>query len=300
MIWATKYLLLIEIPPEIYLFAFGSTLFLYNAQRLIVAYDFIRIPEEQSDRHVWIRKNRNLLAGLAFAGGAAALYAAVILYTNPFFLKRDVLLKVVFWIGLLSVTYAIPFMRWQGEWIRLRDLPGMKIFLIAFVWTVVVVGIPFQLASFPETRDIQPSWYKTVGMIFFLEVFLFCIAITIPFDVRDMKTDKKNIRTIPQLMGEKNALRLGALLLFVVAGIHGFVYLIYLRDDRNAWIYPDHYASLGPTLIIVAWSLISAFIVRKASSEKNEMYFSLLLDGLLLLLPAGLFAASYIERFFES
>lgn len=299
MIWATKYLLSIEIPPELYLFSFGSTLFLYNAQRLIVAFDLIREPMNQSERHVWIRHNRLLLAVLTIVSGFAAAYAAFMIYTDPAVVKKEALFKVIFWVGLLSIAYAIPFMRWHGEWIRLRDLPGMKLFMIAFVWTVVVVGIPYLTADF---HDPEPTYFGAGGRILFLEVFLFFIGITIPFDIRDMYSDKKHIRTIPQLLGEKKSIQLAVSLVIAVGIIQLLADLLFRWNavSGSETIAGIRLFSLPASLVAVAWTLLSGQLVRGADSQKHEMYFSFLLDGLLLFLPAALFAVSLVQRLLES
>ena len=55
----------------------------------------------------------------------------------------------------------------------------------------------------------------------FVQRFLILIAITIPFDIRDVNSDFKSLKTLPQLFGVKNVkiLGTGLLVLFIIFGL---------------------------------------------------------------------------------
>lgn len=90
------------------------------------------------------------------------------------------------------------------------------------------------------------------------------IAITIPFDVRDMDNDAQTKKTIPQLFGEVKAKYLSILLLVISQGI-----LIY--------VYPfDLYG-------VLIFTILSILVLRQSKKSNQELYFSGLIDGLLLL-----------------
>jgi len=104
-------------------------------------------------------------------------------------------------VGFLSLGYAFPFFSWKGKKISLRQIAGLKVFLIALVWSLSVVGIPvveyWSRGNQIEIPDI---------CFWFTLVFLFVLGITIPFDIRDMKQDQYyNLKTIPVLVGEASA-----------------------------------------------------------------------------------------------
>ena len=68
----------------------------------------------------------------------------------------------------------------------------MKIFLIAIVWTFVTTILV-------ANEDDKLLWHKLIPII--IDRFCFVLAITIPFDIRDLKYDDKRIKTIPILFG---------------------------------------------------------------------------------------------------
>ena len=90
---------------------------------------------------------------------------------------------------LISLLY--PFsIKIKKKFYSIRQIPFLKIFLIAFTWSYLTVLVPL--------------WYHDFKIDYFmLDIFfqrlLFVIAISIPFDIRDCDTDK--IITIPNSIG---------------------------------------------------------------------------------------------------
>ncbi|WP_158278692.1 hypothetical protein [Rhodohalobacter mucosus] len=107
--------------------------------------------------------------------------------------------------GFLSVSYALPLhRRLKG----LRQVYGLKIFVIGLVWAFVTVLLPFAQthgSAFPDPEILAA----------FLQRLLFVIALTIPFDIRDRASDPESLGTIPMIFGNRNAILLGSSLLFV-------------------------------------------------------------------------------------
>jgi 4-hydroxybenzoate polyprenyltransferase len=98
------------------------------------------------------------------------------------------------------------------------------------------------------------------------ERMLFVFAITIPFDIRDMESDKQaHLKTIPNLMGEKKAIQSAvfALLLFAVIGL-----LHYLKTPL-AYILPALLISAGTTYVFITHEKI----------KKQMYYYYGILDG---------------------
>jgi 4-hydroxybenzoate polyprenyltransferase len=48
-----------------------------------------------------------------------------------------------------------------------------------------------------------------------LEIFLFVIALTLPFEIRDLKYDELELKTIPQKLGVRNTKWFGTVLLMI-------------------------------------------------------------------------------------
>ena len=71
----------------------------------------------------------------------------------------------------------------------LRTIPSLKLILIALIWSWVCVVTP------------QLLFFSHVDFSFSIIVFTFILAITIPFDIRDLNYDSENLKTLPQIVG---------------------------------------------------------------------------------------------------
>lgn len=119
------------------------------------------------------------------------------LFLNPFTLAATVIP------GFLAAAYALPLhRRLKG----LRQVYGLKIFVIGLVWAIVTVLLPFVQTSDPVFSE--PEIFTS-----FLQRLLFVIALTIPFDIRDSASDPESLGTIPMIFGNRNAILFGCSLL---------------------------------------------------------------------------------------
>ena len=83
--------------------------------------------------------------------------------------------------------------------LKWREFPFIKAFLVAFVWTIVLVILP---------NLIQQK--MDIGSLSFI---LFFYALTIPADAKDAEMDHKKMKTLPQLIGKKRSYSVAILLL---------------------------------------------------------------------------------------
>ena len=113
-------------------------------------------------------------------------------------------------LALLTFFYAIPLYKQKN----LRQITGLKLFLVALVWAGVTVLLPVLDAG----KDLS-----TEVWVLFLQRFLFIIALTIPFEIRDLKNDDLALGTVPQRMGIRGAKFLGLSLLFFVLQLNKFI-----------------------------------------------------------------------------
>jgi 4-hydroxybenzoate polyprenyltransferase len=102
------------------------------------------------------------------------------------------------------------------------------------------------------------------------ERFLFILAITIPFDIRDLEADlDAGLKTIPMILNEKRAMILSYLLLlcfFLLSVIH--------YQLRNKW-----YISGA-----IGLSALSTYVFLKFPYFRNKAYYHYgILDGTMLL-----------------
>jgi len=236
-----------------YLFIlFFATLLEYNLHRLVS----ILSNREclNSEKHRWVKDHLMLFYGivaLSFAGFIAVLYLA----------NRAVLM-ILSPVALVTLLYSVPFLGLKAHLFRIRQIPYLKIFLIALVWTYVTILLPAYLAG-KENETATICWMM-------MERFLFIFAVALPFDIRDMDTDKiSGLSTIPMLVGAHHAMVLSCLAL--------------LGSGAISMI---HYYSSGYPFISVALmvSCLSTFLLLTNHRLKRwPYYYHGLLDGALLL-----------------
>lgn len=195
---------------------------------------------------------RILKLGLDWPVLAVIFFSALTAYNFPYYLKlrrftfRWMLLSFLFcFIGIVSsyiiwtntnqvvatvygllifitLFYYIPL----GFVGRLRELPYLKVFLISFIWTITTITLPLAYVHY-NIFDSNVLWL-------FFERFLFLLAVTIPFDIRDLKKDQENgLITLPVSIGLKRSLYLSAVLLFaylVISAVHlGLCNILFVR-----------------------------------------------------------------------
>lgn len=110
--------------------------------------------------------------------------------------------------GLLTFFYAFSFVNIDGNKYSIRYIPGLKIFIIAIVWAGVVVFF---------VNDVTKQ-----SILYFLEMLLFVIALTIPFDLRDLSFDKETVKTLPMVFGVQKVKFFGVLLMVISVVLHQY------------------------------------------------------------------------------
>jgi 4-hydroxybenzoate polyprenyltransferase len=216
-------------------FVFFATLFTYNFQRVV------RIEKGLNHvRKVWLAKQNIAIYVLMACGGLVSAYR--------FFEFQLITQVVIIIVGLLSVLY--PF--------GLRKLPFSKIFIISFVWTVSTMLLLVLENNIPISQNI---------VLHLLSRFLFVFAITIPFDIRDLKYDAQNLQTIPLFFGILKARFIALFSLFICLVISVFQYLENVLISSNL------------LALILLYFMASIFII-KSDEYKCEMYFSFWVESL--------------------
>jgi len=161
--------------------------------------------------------------------------------------------------GIISLGYVIPFLKGKK---RLRDFNHIKIFLIAIVWSWVTVFLP---ALEIEATNSLSVW------LMILERALFIFAITLPFDIRDLKVDSHSeVQTIPAVIGIEKTKTLGTASLF----------LAFILSLIN-WFSVNYNVSI---LLGISASFISTwFFIRQSDKIKHDYFFTGLIDGTMIL-----------------
>lgn len=164
----------ISINTELVLFCFFSTIVAYNSVKYV---DLILQSKSSLSSNL---KNILFISGLALTGTV---------YFIQIFGWIEILYLAI--LSLISYLYShTPTSRFKN----LRSITGLKIVIIAVVWTgttVILPGLNENLMS--ESRLWGESFQR----------FLLVIILTLPFDLRDLRVDYGDVITIPQLIGIK-------------------------------------------------------------------------------------------------
>lgn len=230
-------------------FIFFSTLLTYNGQRFLKS---IQQLHPETSHMLWVRRHPNLLKSILITSFVATAVSFLSLYNGSF-----LSLLILGLSGAISLFYIQNI----GNF-NLRSVPQLKIHLIALIWVIAT-------AFFPLFNEGQLS----INALFFGAIhYIYIIAITIPFDIRDLKYDDPKYKTIPQLLGVKKAKFLSILFMllytflalylkpnlitnfyFIGAMMYTILLLILVNKKRNDFYYSGW---LEASIIVVGLSMI--------------------------------------------
>ena len=123
--------------------------------------------------------------------------------------------------GVITFLYAFPFIPkdfYLDNQQNLRDVSGIKVYIIAFVWTGVTVFLPLINNEFTFNADV---------FITAFQYFIFVIVLMLPFEIRDLKYDSLKLATIPQKIGVKLTKLFGLIFLMV------FFFAEFFKDELS-------------------------------------------------------------------
>jgi 4-hydroxybenzoate polyprenyltransferase len=182
-----------------------------------------------------------------------------------FFQISDESKILLIFLAVISFAYSLPLFTLGDKKFGLRNIPGLKQFLITLVWTMSTVLFPLLEALHQHTSNV--SMRDTTILI--AKRFLFFGALTITFDIRDLFQDRETgLKTIPVMYGEKNAY------LFCQVLLGGYLVLLFLFRHNG---FNNDFFALTTTALLAGW-----FIFR-SRIEKDEYYYFFGVDGILIL-----------------
>lgn len=230
---------------------FAATLLVYNADAVLPFKH--REPAGASGRKAWQQRHRRALAGLAVGAATVAGY---------FFLAdgwwRHLPLLVP--LAALALLYSWPLVRWRGRARALREVPLLKVFLIAGVWAAITVGLPVLALHRPLSE----------GLGLLGQRFLLVLALAIVFDIRDYGRDRRaGTRTFPGVLG--------------VAGAQGLA-LGLLAGGMALGLWRG-----AAPLAVLLPGVLAAAVIAKADESRGDYFFALITDGVLLVQAAAYF-----------
>lgn len=245
---------------------FFSTLALYNFSILLAK---PQNPGRSPFRRIrWIFAHHRLMISIT-------IIAILSLIPLILFLSTPAKILLIF-LGLVSVAYNLPLFTINNKAFGLRNIPGIKLFLIALVFSLSCVLIP--VLELESHQTVAVSTRDTILLI--AKRFLFIAAITIPFDIRDLFQDRiYELKTIPVLFGEKNSYFFCQLLLIIY-----LVMLFMFTDNFDA-----NFIGLMLTILLTAW------LIFRSRIDKNEYYYFLYLDGTMILQFIMLWLVNWVK-----
>ena len=169
------------------------------------------------------------------------------------FLKLSSMLYVIA-LAIITFLYAIPLIPRKyvfDEQQKLRDIGGLKVYVIALVWMLTTVILPLIENDKSLNTDV---------LITSMQRFCFIIVLMLPFEIRDLNYDSLKLSTIPQKIGVKRTKICGVLLLMV------FMMLEFFKDELST-------IAVISTLIIVFVTLLFLVFSHKNQSKYYSAFF---------------------------
>lgn len=234
---------------------FTSTLGIYNFSILTAKPK--QLDKSASRREQWYFTHYRLMVTLAIVS---------ILSLMPLFFLISTESKILLaFLGIISFCYSLPLFSLGDKKFGLRNIPGLKQFLITLVWTMSSVLLPIL-----ESQHLHLSSISMRDVtILIAKRFLFIGALTTPFDIRDLFNDYKlGLKTIPVVYGEKKAY------LFCQVMLAGYIVLLFLFRHNG---FNNEFWALTITAVLAGW------LIFRSTIEKNDYYYFFWIDGVLIL-----------------
>lgn len=251
---------------------FCSTMFVYQLSRWQFHRRAIEEPEVDAI-YRFLENNKNytrISIVLSFLGTLAFTL-----------LLRMQTIAILVVLGGISILYPINI-RWKEKvLLRLRDIPFLKLFLIAAVWSGSSVLLPAVELGAIAAID------EKVKFLFYLQ-FLFIFIITLPFDINDLRVDTSiGLRTLPSILGIRNC----QILLSILTIIYSIGIFLWL------WIYYSgtHIYYLSSGIIVLMFSQL--YMTWRYSEEVSKWRIMLWYDGAMIWYVLIIAAVRLLERF---
>ncbi len=244
-VYALGYITLLE-----YHIAYTETLLYFLFYGTITGYNFVKYFGIAKFHH---RRLANWLRAIQ----AFSLLSFVLMCYYMIQLPVEILGYILLF-GAFTFFYAIPFMPktlFIDKHHNLRSISGLKVYIIAFVWSGVTVFLPLLHAKVPINIDV---------LLLGLQRFCFVIALMLPFEIRDLKFDNLRLSTIPQKIGIQQTKTIGIALAILI------VCLDFFKNTTTI----TSMLSLQATIVIYALLLVFARV------KQSKYYSSFWVEGI--------------------
>lgn len=176
-------------------------------------------------------------------------------------------LNLILWfvpVAVLSFAYFLPVT-------NLRAIPIVKAVVVALVWTCITYFFPLVLLS--------PSGGGEGGG---LARFFFLLSLAIAFNIRDIEVDRTaEIKTLPVIFGIQKT-KIVCVFFLMICGVFA--------------VFTSYEVEIKFGLLLSAAS--SSILILFASEKRSEYFYSLWMDGMILLHAIILLSAIFAGKFF--
>ena len=163
--------------------------------------------------------------------------------------------------GGITFLYAIPILPKRifiDKHQNLRSIGGLKVYVIAAVWSGVTVFLPILSNELSISADV---------LITGVQRFIFVILLMLPFEIRDLKFDNLKLSTIPQKIGVKQTKIIGAALVLTI------FLLEFFKDG----------ITINGILVLLVVLVIALLFLLYSKIDQNKYYSSFWVEGLPIL-----------------
>ena len=210
---------------------------LYIFLASITGYNFVKYAGIAKLHHASLAKNLRIIQVFSLLAFLGLMYFT---FHQPY-----TVLIVSALLGLFTTLYALPV--FSGS-TNLRGLTGVKIFVIAFVWAGATVLLPLVAYIDLLQKDV---------LLLFVQNFCLIFAITLPFEIRDLRFDMAQLGTIPQQFGVKRTRVIG----IIVIGV--FVLLEFLKNETSF-----------PVLVSICLIAVLTILLLRYAAIRQSKYYS--------------------------
>jgi hypothetical protein len=161
-------------------------------------------------------------------------------------------------LGVITFLYAIPLLPkkyFVDDQSNLRQISGLKVYVIALVWSLSTVVLPLIQNEIEIGADAVVTCFQR---------FFYIIVLMLPFEIRDLNYDSLKLGTIPQRIGVKRTKIIGIFLLIL------FFFLEYFKNEIDT-------KSLTILLII---TFVTALFLAFSNKNQSKYYSAFWVESL--------------------
>jgi len=210
----------------------------------MVCYNFVKYGVEAEKYLIVAKPSHRPIQVFSFLAFGFSLFF--------FFHLKPILWGHVVFLTFVSALYAIPFLPRSKN---LRSWGGLKIFLVALIWTGFTYLLPIIDNGIETSFSVFAQGVKR---------FLLVLVLILPFEIRDLKYDKASLRTLPQRYGVERTKWWGYVLALAYLGI-ALLGLSAKWEDRI-------FAIIVTSILIL--------VTYKTAKEQTKYYASFWVEGI--------------------